>query len=714
MALPIYPSTQARKGFSASQLAQFHSNLSNALGQVIALPPAKGDTPSTRAFVSTYASDAAQQILETLIWENVEPVKNDNRLRQRVLLLAEKLASSAPGLDSRTLLDLCVAFPFKITRLRSILSAALGGTPDLPSTFSSEVVSAFTSLLSPSRSSGLYGLRKTARCLTSLLRPSPPDLVRPFAQSKEFLVTLARAYDDGLTAISRSYGGIRIGLPDRELDQWEKIWLDTKVDIVDAFHLIVTTMVRDVSSTSGSALAVEADRTFGIVFALLDIMPQSAAVGPADTVPFLNRSLVADYQYAYDLGRSLSSALCHASRDDARMELLESTLRSLDVEQSGASGDAKDPGALKLILRSSGIVQGASNKVATIAQPVSVSKGKAKASAPESNPPHDADLDLQVTQVLDIFPDHSPEYIRKLLTHPSFPFCGNAERVIEALLEGTAPGEDALGESVAKNISVIVPTGDAPIERRNVFDQEAMDLNRIHIGKKTLDGTSLNKDKAENEWMKAETIRLAEVMSEDSDEEERGKLRALDVIDLDDDLDEAGPNTVKILGDGEDSGDEEVDPIQPETKLELAYIRDPKLFDRDAETRRSKARADLKQQTGWTDEQIEGWRIMLERNPKKERILQKHEFSGNRIVNIPIAGGTGDQVGGGQRGGARGRGGRGRGRGRGGGGSGGRSGAGEKNEDVARERAFKEKHKSSNRKRGHDKKMGKAGVGPSA
>lgn len=101
--------------------------------------------------------------------------------------------------------------------------------------------------------------------------------------------------------------------------------------------------------------------------------------------------------------------------------------------------------------------------------------------------------------------------------------------------------------------------------------------------------------------------------------------------------------------------------------------------------------------------------------PKKERILQKHEFSGNRIVNIPIAGGTGDQAGGGQRGGGRGRGGRGgRGRGRGGAGAGGGSGTGEKNEDVARERAFKEKHKSNNRKRGHDKKMGKAGVGPSA
>lgn len=479
--LPIYPSTQARKDFPASQLAQFHSNLSNALAQVIALPPAKRDTPSTRAFVSSFASDAAQQILETLIWKDTQPVKHDDRLHQRVLLLAQTVASSAPGLELKTLLDLCVAFPFKITRLRSILSGALNATPNLPAIFASEVVPAFTSLLSPSRSSGLYGLRKTARCLTSLLRPSPPHLVRPFAHSREFIIALARAYDDGLTAISRLYGGIRIDVTNRKPDDWERIWLDTKVEIVDAFHLIVTTMVRDISTASGTELAVEADRTCGIVFALLDIAPQSAAVGPANAIPFLNRPLVADYQHAYDLSRTLSSALRHASCDDT--ELLESTLRSLDVARSG--GDAKDPGALKLILRSSGVVPRASNNAIPNPKSVSIDKGKSKATVPESTTPHDADLDLQVTQVLDIFPDHPPEYIRKLLTHPSFPFRGNAERVIEALLEGTAPSEDALGDGVAEGFSIIVPTMDAPIERRNVFDQEVMDLSRVHVGKKT-------------------------------------------------------------------------------------------------------------------------------------------------------------------------------------------------------------------------------------
>lgn len=51
-----------------------------------------------------------------------------------------------------------------------------------------------------------------------------------------------------------------------------------------------------------------------------------------------------------------------------------------------------------------------------------------------------------------------------------------------------------------------------------------------------------------------------------------------------------------------------------QTKLELAYLADPTVFDRDATTRRSSARAKLKERTGMDDSQLEGWKIMLERN----------------------------------------------------------------------------------------------------
>ena len=114
--------------------------------------------------------------------------------------------------------------------------------------------------------------------------------------------------------------------------------------------------------------------------------------------------------------------------------------------------------------------------------------------------------------------------------------------------------------------------------------------------------------------MKADILRRAEAISDDEEDEEdqdkpsQGtKWKGKEGLGppTDDDEDDVDLAKVKITGDGEASGDEEeseeIDgaaPQSPETILELAYLRDPKLFDRDAAARRSKARSDLKTQTG--------------------------------------------------------------------------------------------------------------------
>ena len=60
-----------------------------------------------------------------------------------------------------------------------------------------------------------------------------------------------------------------------------------------------------------------------------------------------------------------------------------------------------------------------------------------------------------------------------------------------------------------------------------------------------------------------------------------------------------------------------------------AYSSTPDLFNRDADTRRSKARAGLKGETGMTDEAIEGWGIMMGRDPRRlERLRRKYEMGG--------------------------------------------------------------------------------------
>ena len=119
--------------------------------------------------------------------------------------------------------------------------------------------------------------------------------------------------------------------------------------------------------------------------------------------------------------------------------------------------------------------------------------------------------------------------------------------------------------------------------------------------------------------MKADILRRAEAISSDEEEEEyepdpltskgKGQKPSLG-MDIGPDEDDEIVVPLRIAGDGEDSGDEDDDDDDdgedgkeeeaqtPETIVELAYLRDSKLFDRDAATRRSKTRADLKAQTG--------------------------------------------------------------------------------------------------------------------
>ena len=101
--------------------------------------------------------------------------------------------------------------------------------------------------------------------------------------------------------------------------------------------------------------------------------------------------------------------------------------------------------------------------------------------------------------------------------------------------------------------------------------------------------------------MKADIIRRAEIISISDSEEEDDRAGGEVIVAFDE---EADLQAVKVGGDGEesDADDDEEEHAAPtpsiETILELAYIRDPKLFDRDAATRRSKTRQDLRSQTG--------------------------------------------------------------------------------------------------------------------
>ena len=153
-----------------------------------------------------------------------------------------------------------------------------------------------------------------------------------------------------------------------------------------------------------------------------------------------------------------------------------------------------------------------------------------------------------------------------------------------------------------------------------------------------------------------------------------------------------------------------------------AYKATPALFERDAATRRSKPRMSLKEETGMTDEAIEGWGLMLSRDSRQMRRLEakfstftggQKDLASTAWRASPAGSGTEDSdIDGSNRvrgglGGRSGRGGRGRGRGRGN-----VAGpTGEKDAEVARQR--KETNKGSranhNRRDQRARKMARGG-----
>lgn len=115
-------------------------------------------------------------------------------------------------------------------------------------------------------------------------------------------------------------------------------------------------------------------------------------------------------------------------------------------------------------------------------------------------------------------------------------------------------------------------------------------------------------DRSFMEQMKTDIMRRVEAPSDSEDEavnifgvasdrhaKGKGKVRE---VAFDDDLEDV--SSVRVAGDGEESSEEEEEEHEtnPQTIVELAYIANPKVFERDAATRRSKERAALRAQTG--------------------------------------------------------------------------------------------------------------------
>ncbi|KAG2214411.1 hypothetical protein INT47_000967 [Mucor saturninus] len=194
-----------------------------------------------------------------------------------------------------------------------------------------------------------------------------------------------------------------------------------------------------------------------------------------------------------------------------------------------------------------------------------------------------------------------------------------------AHLEGDAAAKDAQIQQAIEHESVLS-------SRRNVYDNDEFDIfthrtvdtSKVYTGKKDKgNADSLLDDKSFIQSEKKNVLQRVVDMYDD------------DYDDTYDEINDAGaPSTL----DGDSAVDivkkkqELLDPgIQNESLLVHSFTENPELFGRNGTARKSTKRAELRKRTEMTDEQLEGWAIMFNRNPRKDRILDKYMlFDGNQ------------------------------------------------------------------------------------
>jgi activating signal cointegrator complex subunit 2 len=232
-----------------------------------------------------------------------------------------------------------------------------------------------------------------------------------------------------------------------------------------------------------------------------------------------------------------------------------------------------------------------------------------------------------ITQVQDLFPDLGSGFIAKLLDEYNEDF----ELVTAHLLDDSLPPHlenadrsELLQHSVTSPYSTTehidhVPSSPQFLPRRhNVFDGDELDdlaveASKLHIGKA-------------NETLTADTM-----LARGSGSHKAAILAALAQFDSDDDERDDAYDADDVGGTIDTTVDTDRDPALTsndagagaELILYRAWKSDQSVFDRDVGSRRSLNRSKLKQETGWTDEAIEGWAVMLSREPQRMRTLEK-------------------------------------------------------------------------------------------
>ncbi|KAJ2614292.1 hypothetical protein H4S08_001770 [Coemansia sp. RSA 1365] len=227
-----------------------------------------------------------------------------------------------------------------------------------------------------------------------------------------------------------------------------------------------------------------------------------------------------------------------------------------------------------------------------------------------------------IAQVQEMIPNLGKGFVRACLSH----YNNNTEAVVNALLEDNLPPSlaeiDRTTEDwTAPDNSHSTKTTSKVLEsRRNVFDKDEFDI--FHHN--TLDWSRVSKGKSQNEAnigkpdddMLSRVMELARRIAEEDEYDDTYDETAQDAAVAD------TPDAIENVT---------ADPIRPwEGDLVRQYESDPSVLERGKDARKSAARQALRAKTSLSDEQIEGWYIMFQRNPNRQRVLDTHGWNGGQ------------------------------------------------------------------------------------
>lgn len=160
-------------------------------------------------------------------------------------------------------------------------------------------------------------------------------------------------------------------------------------------------------------------------------------------------------------------------------------------------------------------------------------------------------------------------------------------------------------------------------DRRNVFDNDVFDLKQvspaqIHRGHKDRT-TATDLLKTSRKFMQSAKSRILATQWDEYEDEY--------VDTYDEPLQSLNTQRRRLKGIRDDV-DEETTESEAEEDVErvvfAAYKRTPEIFERTA--RKTKEREALKAETRWSDEQIEGWKSIAERDPLVLKQLEEREL----------------------------------------------------------------------------------------